>query len=420
MITHLNYSAWITCDGREIIEYEPVVNMQARKISCWIPSEEGKSFTVHWRDHGNNIDTATYLKLDGHSVPGRFLYGRGEAHRSAVRVARDLERPFLFIKVLEDTKPTVGKNGTNDAGTIVVKIKRIVRKDTRNSNALVQPPPPARDRPSKDEPCVSFGAERQAFMQMESTWSVQPYDPQNPGTYVTFVFRYRSREFLMAQGIMSQKASIYRPLPLVASSSVSVPAPLPASVTGPELTPPVTPALSTKSESSLYSIGSSPEPTHPKSSFQSTGRSVSSGNHPAKPSINPLMKPPVNHATRPTMVNLAANPSVNSPTHPPLNPSTNLSLKPTMNSLGYPSVSPLARSFTSSATTTVRKLGLSEIKPRATSDPLILQERHLVRDISESPEVIVKTQTPSPPGFTVPLVSPPTESPSDDPRVRRS
>lgn len=54
---------------------------------------------MHWRDNGSGVDTATYLKLDGFTVAGRFLYGVGEAERSAVRVGDSSERPFVFSKV---------------------------------------------------------------------------------------------------------------------------------------------------------------------------------------------------------------------------------------------------------------------------------------------------------------------------------
>lgn len=40
---------------------------------------------------------------------------------------------------------------------------------------------------------IRFGAERPAEFQHPSTWSVEPFDKQTPGSYVTFVFRYRSK-----------------------------------------------------------------------------------------------------------------------------------------------------------------------------------------------------------------------------------
>jgi len=72
-----------------------------------------------------------------------------------------------------------------------------------------------------------FGDEKQTYEQYSTTWSIKPYDPSAPGTkaastYVSFVFRYRSRgkhvrkfvpcgfrpshfsEFLESQGIIPE------------------------------------------------------------------------------------------------------------------------------------------------------------------------------------------------------------------------
>lgn len=54
---------------------------------------------VHWKDHGTNIYSATYIKLDGRlRLPGYFLPGYGERHRFGVRVGDSHERPLLFME----------------------------------------------------------------------------------------------------------------------------------------------------------------------------------------------------------------------------------------------------------------------------------------------------------------------------------
>lgn len=40
---------------------------------------------------------------------------------------------------------------------------------------------------------VSYGDERPAYEQFPRTWQVKPYDGSGNRSYVTFVFRYRSR-----------------------------------------------------------------------------------------------------------------------------------------------------------------------------------------------------------------------------------
>ena len=60
-----------------------------------------QNFVVHWRDHGTEVDSASYILIDGHRVAGQFLYGTGEELRRGVRVGPDEERPFVFSPIQE-------------------------------------------------------------------------------------------------------------------------------------------------------------------------------------------------------------------------------------------------------------------------------------------------------------------------------
>jgi hypothetical protein len=66
-------------------------------VACVSPGRQ--TFAVHWRDDGGGVDTAAYINLDGTVVPGRFLFGRGETYRDAMRSGPSSERPFMFSKV---------------------------------------------------------------------------------------------------------------------------------------------------------------------------------------------------------------------------------------------------------------------------------------------------------------------------------
>lgn len=215
MIQLLGFSAWITCPDGEIVEYDTMVNTQGDVMYCWIPSEIDKPFSVHWRDHGGGIDTATYIKLDGETAPGQFLMGEGEAERSAIRVAENAERPFLFSEVKEpkqqdSSQPQERLPREAEVGTIVVKIKRVKRMQRRAANKPLIPPSEVRGRPG--QPCITYGPPRPIAGHHSSTWDIQPYDPEKAGSFVKFVFRYRSKEFLISQGIMRRGAPLYRPL----------------------------------------------------------------------------------------------------------------------------------------------------------------------------------------------------------------
>ncbi|KAI0726647.1 hypothetical protein C8Q72DRAFT_893733, partial [Fomitopsis betulina] len=192
------YSAWISTSstpGLELREFDIAVDRHKRRVTCWIPSEAGMNFTVHWADHGWTITTATFIKLDGYTVPGHFLMGKGHAARSNVRAGVTTVRPFTFAEITEESANATPTN-TNPAelGTIIVKIKRVEIVGKHGANTPLVPGPPVAGRHSFGEPPVGigFGREEMGPAQLPTTWKVKPYDKRNPGTYVTFVFRYRS------------------------------------------------------------------------------------------------------------------------------------------------------------------------------------------------------------------------------------
>ncbi|TFK30088.1 hypothetical protein FA15DRAFT_630990 [Coprinopsis marcescibilis] len=207
MLDHRGFSAWITVDEQPLPEYLVAVDAETHRVSCWIPGEEGQTFKVWWHDHGGKVDTCSFVVLDGLVVPGRFLFGEGVASRSGIRASHMTEKPFIFTKVPQKSEP--GEETNKDAGSIVLKIKRIKRTEGRPSNPVQQVTSVAASgkKPVGDL-CIGFGQEMSTALQYHATWSVAPYDNDKsgatkPSTYVSFVFRYRSSEFLESQGIAS-------------------------------------------------------------------------------------------------------------------------------------------------------------------------------------------------------------------------
>ncbi|TFK54792.1 hypothetical protein OE88DRAFT_1723304 [Heliocybe sulcata] len=213
MVAHRGFSAWITCEGRVLPEFEVAVDNKTHRVTSWIPSFEGKPFVVHWKDHGSKIDTAAYIILDGFTAAGRFLNGEGETYRDGVRTGPSTERPFLFSKVPETETGSAGTATRSQLGIISLKIKRVQRLEEQQSDQPRQVPDRMQGSQKVGDHCVGFGEERQTWLQHPNTYSVQPYDKQNPGSYVTFTFRYRSPEFLHAQGIIESLEDVPKFLP---------------------------------------------------------------------------------------------------------------------------------------------------------------------------------------------------------------
>jgi len=207
MLTYRGFSAWIVVDGKPVPEYLVAEDTKTSRVSCWIPSEAGQKFSVFWKDHGGKVDSCSFITLDGLVVPGRFLFGEGETSRTGVRSSARTERPFIFQNIEEDEPLTQSVN--KDVGMITLRIKRIQRVAVRPANPIQElPSTVALGKRKAGELCVGFGEDRQAFDQFAYTWSVKPYEKdgpvggRTPKTYVSFVFRYRTREWLQMQGIM--------------------------------------------------------------------------------------------------------------------------------------------------------------------------------------------------------------------------
>ncbi|KIY72086.1 hypothetical protein CYLTODRAFT_450215 [Cylindrobasidium torrendii FP15055 ss-10] len=199
MLTHRGFSAWIVVDGEPLPEYLVSVDEARHEVSCWIPGEPGKPFGVHWQDHDGKVDTCGYITLDGHTVPGRFLFGTGNTYRAGVRSSQNTEKPFEF---------RIGAAGAGkrspDIGNVGLKIKRIKRVAARPANTIERTPQPAPATQGGDIR-VGYGKDIQAFEQYAQTWSIRPFDEEDgpkPKTYVSFIFRYRTQDFLFNQGLI--------------------------------------------------------------------------------------------------------------------------------------------------------------------------------------------------------------------------
>lgn len=240
MLTHRGFSACIVSEGKPIPEYlAAVVAEKPNTISCWIPSDVGKTFSVHWRDEGTKVHSCAFITLDGFVVPGRFLFGEGEACRNGVRSGPQTERPFMFAQ-----SQSSGASGqsTKDAGSIMLKIRLVELDGSKKANPL-QSIPDLNSQSHLGDHCVGYGQEANTYMQSPLTWKVKPYQ-HGESSHVTFLFRYRSPEWLIAQGIMSAKLHVPQRLP--AKRRVAS-APIAQSVNAP-ITPSPSPPNSKKPE----------------------------------------------------------------------------------------------------------------------------------------------------------------------------
>ncbi|ESK88347.1 hypothetical protein Moror_14780 [Moniliophthora roreri MCA 2997] len=195
MVQHRGFTACILDveTGHPLPEYHTLLNPDKNQVSCWIPSREEQKFSVYWEDLGGGVDTCGFILVDGVVVPGRFLFGFGSTRHSGIKISENMEKPFTFRKVVEHTNSL--SSSTKNAGMIILKIKRVKRRNTRPPDELPIARATQAGRQVGDM-YVGFGEERTSE-RYSFTWDVEPYDHDNPPgergirTYVSFVFRYR-------------------------------------------------------------------------------------------------------------------------------------------------------------------------------------------------------------------------------------
>ncbi|KAH9854222.1 hypothetical protein C2E23DRAFT_754053 [Lenzites betulinus] len=222
MIEHRGFSAWITSDNMQLVEFEPRVDEKTHTITCWIAGPVGKAgtrsnwfdpFVVHWRDHGSRVDSASYISVDGYKVPGQFLYGHGEQLRRGVRVGSREERPFVFSKI--EAGDSIGYGALKphkNVGSIMLEIRQVRRTKPYGLLELSEPPSVIRGQRPEGEICVRYVRDYYLFALCPSklrrygevrtipaqppTWHISPYDPSSRDPFVTFIFRYRTHACL--------------------------------------------------------------------------------------------------------------------------------------------------------------------------------------------------------------------------------
>ena len=101
MITFRGLSAAIRVDDKDLLHFQPDYDEETKKVTCWIPSEAGKEYTVWWKQDGIKMDTAGFIYIDGNEkrAAGRFLSPGNETLVSAAAWSATEERPFIFADI---------------------------------------------------------------------------------------------------------------------------------------------------------------------------------------------------------------------------------------------------------------------------------------------------------------------------------
>ncbi|KAJ7782351.1 hypothetical protein DFH07DRAFT_1010441, partial [Mycena maculata] len=207
---HNQFSAWICIDGKEPApEYGVVTSEDNKTVHCFIASELGKKFSVHWTNLSYDGLTLGHIDMDGKDCGGKMIYSRslpkstykeGVAHQMSVQ-------PFVFSSLsLTDDDDFLG--GLHDAlGVIDLTICPV---EITERNAIPK-------NRSLSQLKVHEKIKKTITQQIALADPVVGPNPDNfarsrriGDDIVKFSFNYRPIELLEANGIVSRRSGFKR------------------------------------------------------------------------------------------------------------------------------------------------------------------------------------------------------------------
>ncbi|KAJ7162079.1 hypothetical protein C8R46DRAFT_1000005 [Mycena filopes] len=194
-------SCWIEIEGSGVAaEYK--VDIDHRVVTCYIPSEVGKTFCVAWQNSSLRMDTAGHVFMDGKECGGRVLRGPSAtcARHAGVTDTRTLrEFTFSSLTVTDDDAYLAQDEFSHRLGSIELSIYPIQIfaevKEISNSSTLSEIKIHERSKKVLTQQ-IRLG-EPKLLPASESAIAHCFTGPP----IVTFVFRYRPKDILIAERI---------------------------------------------------------------------------------------------------------------------------------------------------------------------------------------------------------------------------
>ncbi|VDC03433.1 unnamed protein product [Peniophora sp. CBMAI 1063] len=210
-LTYRGYSVMVKVDGEELPQFQ-VEKTDERTITCWMPSEAGKTFLVHTTTttpHEHEYKSVRVF-ADGRKLQG---FANEDDYEQTVqyRVSSTSREPFMFSEVafeLADEDHSVHDNHsvTEDIGVIEVQIWQSRRSEKPYNIKHQATRPHAADAGIKlSEKSKLIGANHvkpgipEPYLWKSGTISTQRIG-RHP--YAVFRFKHRPKALLQAMGVM--------------------------------------------------------------------------------------------------------------------------------------------------------------------------------------------------------------------------
>ncbi|KAJ3535348.1 hypothetical protein NM688_g6993 [Phlebia brevispora] len=214
-IAHVH--AKVRVEGSSLEEYDTRYNEEEGRGSCYIASRTGKSFKVLASNTMPDTDLECFLYVDGVLAVSGVVRRRATQYLHGVSTGPDTVRPFQFSRLEltdNDDSVTMAHNEIDlqHLGTIRCDFFRVRVLGPSTREHLYTIPPGITNRLVLHEKTKKAGTQRvllaeEEKMEPEHRVRVKSIDSRSGDPFRSFLFRYRPREMLQAQGIIPTQGS---------------------------------------------------------------------------------------------------------------------------------------------------------------------------------------------------------------------
>ncbi|KIK66821.1 hypothetical protein GYMLUDRAFT_913229 [Collybiopsis luxurians FD-317 M1] len=272
------FKAWVTIDDQETEEYQFKYLPEQNVVYCWIASEVGKRFQIHWEDTKRATATDGHVVVDGNKCGGSVLSTDPDkpscTSKSGIRTSPTTIHPFKFsqIKLTDDDTCADPKLSETELGQIDLYIFRVKIKYTEDHVGLTIPEQQSLHERAKK--AIQHQTTFNDTLKSSTPKKAVRLKQLSKQPVATFRFIYRPLEMLQAKGIAPSRnepeikpktetnspesvKSEFKPAIPSQSESRTPPAPTPSATVAPTR---ITPASSSR-DVSLPSWDTIPPPT---------------------------------------------------------------------------------------------------------------------------------------------------------------
>ncbi|KAF8150092.1 hypothetical protein B0H34DRAFT_732399 [Crassisporium funariophilum] len=204
-----SFFAWVSVDERELTEYSVEYSEDYMSASCWIASEEGKSFVINWRDIVRTHDSMGRTSVDGvrcglakginrKGYKKDIAQERDTAQQMGVATSSSTDRLLVFSKIdMTDDDLYLHSHMPRIFGEIRLEVS-YVEKGPRQELELK----PYKVENKIHERAKSLTQHHTKLGNSVETQKKPAHSVKVKGPLRVFIFKYRPLEVLKAMGIV--------------------------------------------------------------------------------------------------------------------------------------------------------------------------------------------------------------------------